>query len=51
MKKDIRTKQIWINAYTYTDLAVTVEPKDDLDPKPATSQQVGVAVFSSPYGK
>lgn len=47
----LRYKANLVNAYTYTDLAVTVEPKDDADPKPATSEQVGVAVFSSPYGK
>jgi anti-sigma-K factor RskA len=47
----LRYKANLVNTYTYTDLAVTVEPKDDLDPKPATSDQVGVAVFSSPYGK
>jgi hypothetical protein len=40
-----------VNAYTYTDLAVTVEPKDDPDPKPSASNQVGVSVLSSPFGK
>ena len=47
----LRYKANLVNAYTYTDLAITAEPKDDLDPKPASSDQVGVAVFSSPYGK
>jgi hypothetical protein len=41
-----------VNPFTYTDLGITVEPKNDLDPKPATSDQAGIAVFSSPpYGK
>jgi len=39
------------NPFTYTDLGITAEPKDDLDPKPATSDQVGIAVFGPPYGK
>ena len=29
-----------MNAYTYTDIMVTVEPTDDKDPKPAWSQTV-----------
>jgi hypothetical protein len=47
----LRYRANLVNAYTYTDLAVTVEPKDDPDPKPAASNQVGVSVLSSPFGK
>ena len=41
-----------VNPFTYTDLGITVEPKNNLDPKPATSDQAGIAVFTNPpYGK
>ena len=40
-----------VNAYTYTDIAVTMEPRDDLDPKPSWSNQVGVYLLSAPFGK
>ena len=40
-----------VNAYTYTDIAVTMEPKDDSDPKPSWSNQVGVYLLSPPFGK
>ena len=37
--------------YTYTDLFVTMEPKDDKDPKPAYSDQVGVYPLTPPFGQ
>jgi len=37
--------------YTYTDLFVTMEPKDDKDPKPAYSDQVGVYPMTPPFGQ
>ena len=37
--------------YTYTDLFVTMEPKDDKDPKPAYSNQVGIYVLPPPFGQ
>ena len=40
-----------VNAYTYTDIAVTMEPRDDLDPKPSWSNQVGIYLLSPPFGK
>jgi hypothetical protein len=40
-----------VNAYTYTDIAITMEPKDDTDPKPSWSNQVGVYLLSPPFGK
>ena len=36
--------------YTYTDLFVTMEPKDDKDPKPSYSNQVGIYVLPAPFG-
>jgi hypothetical protein len=40
-----------VNAYTFTDIAVTMEPRDDADPKPSWSNQVGVYLLSPPFGK
>lgn len=40
-----------VNAYTYTDLIITVEPVNDLDPGGAWSQNVGAYLLASPFGK
>jgi hypothetical protein len=40
-----------VYAYTYTDLFVTMEPKDDKDPKPSYSNQVGIYVLPAPFGQ
>ena len=37
--------------YTYTDMFVTMEPKDDKDPKPSYSNQVGIYVLPAPFGQ
>ena len=44
-------KSTQVSAYTYTDLFVTLEPKDDKDPKPAYSDQVGVYPMTPPFGQ
>jgi hypothetical protein len=40
-----------VNSNTYTDIMVTMEPRDDLDPKPAWSNAVGAYYLASPFGK
>ena len=40
-----------VNAYTYTDLIVTIEPVNDLDPGGAWTQTVGAYLLASPFGK
>jgi hypothetical protein len=40
-----------VNSYTYTDIMVTMEPKDDLDPKPAWSNVVGAYYMTVPFGQ
>ena len=40
-----------VNAFTYTDIIVTVEPSDDKDPKPAWSQSVGAYWLTPPFGQ
>lgn len=40
-----------VNAYTYTDLIVTLEPANDLDPGGAWSQTVAAYLLASPFGK
>jgi hypothetical protein len=40
-----------VNAYTYTDLIITVEPVNDLDPGGAWSQTVGAYLLATPFGK
>jgi anti-sigma-K factor RskA len=40
-----------MNAYTYTDILVTVEPTDDKDPKPAWSQTVAAYYLAPPFGQ
>jgi hypothetical protein len=40
-----------VNAYTFTDITVTMEPKDDKDPKPAWSNAVGAYYMASPFGQ
>ena len=39
-----------VNAYTYTDLIITVEPVNDLDPGGAWSQTVGAYLLANPFG-
>jgi hypothetical protein len=39
-----------VNAYTFTDVMVTMEPKDDKDPKPAWSNAVGAYYMAPPFG-
>ena len=43
------SKSTQVNAYTYTDLFITMEPKDDKDPKPDYSKQVGIYPLDVPY--
>jgi hypothetical protein len=40
-----------VNAFTYTDVIVTVEPSDDKDPKPAWSNSVAAYWLSPPFGQ
>jgi hypothetical protein len=40
-----------VNSYTYTDIMVTMEPRNDLDPKPAWSNAVGAYYLAVPFGK
>ncbi len=40
-----------VNAYTYSDLIITVEPANDKDPGGAWSQTVGAYVLASPFGQ
>ena len=40
-----------VNAYTYTDLIVTIEPVNDLDPGGAWTQTVGAYLLAPPFGK
>jgi hypothetical protein len=39
------------NAYTYTDLIVTIEPANDLDPGGDWSQVAGAYLLAPPFGK
>jgi hypothetical protein len=40
-----------VNAYTYTDLIVTLEPANDLDPGGAWSQTVAAYLLAPPFAK
>jgi hypothetical protein len=40
-----------VNSYTYTDIMVTMEPRNDADPKPAWSNAVGAYYLTVPFGK
>ena len=40
-----------VNAYTYTDIVVTLEPDNDKDPKPAWSQSVAAYWLAPPFGQ
>jgi hypothetical protein len=40
-----------VNSYTYTDVMVTMEPRNDADPKPAWSNAVGAYYMAVPFGK
>jgi hypothetical protein len=40
-----------VNSYTYTDIMVTMEPRNDADPKPAWSNAVGAYYMAVPFGK
>lgn len=40
-----------VNAYTYTDLVITLEPANDLDPGGAWSQTVAAYLLAPPFGK
>jgi hypothetical protein len=42
-------EQRMVNVYTYAMLVITMEPKGDLDPNPATP--VAVAVLPEPFGQ
>jgi hypothetical protein len=42
-------KSTHVYPYTYTDLFVTMEPKDDKDPKPSYSNQVGLYPLAAPF--
>jgi len=44
-------KSTQVYPYTYTDLFVTMEPKDDKDPKPSYSNQVGIYLLPAPFGQ
>lgn len=40
-----------VNAYTYTDIVITLEPENDKDPKPAWSQSVAAYWLAPPFGQ
>jgi hypothetical protein len=40
-----------VNAFTFTDITVTMEPRDDKDPKPAWSNAVGAYLLVPPFGQ
>ena len=40
-----------VNSYTFTDITVTMEPRDDKDPKPAWSNAVGAYLLAPPFGQ
>jgi hypothetical protein len=40
-----------VNAYTYADMFVTFEPRDDPDPNTAYSQTLGVSPLNPSFGK
>jgi hypothetical protein len=40
-----------VNSFTYTDVMITMEPRNDLDPKPAWSNAVGAYYMAVPFGK
>jgi hypothetical protein len=40
-----------VNAYTYTDLIVTLEPVNDKDPGGDWSQNVGAYLLATPFGQ
>jgi hypothetical protein len=40
-----------VNSYTYTDVMVTMEPRNDPDPKPARFNAVGGALHGSTVWK
>ncbi|MGC2562613.1 MAG: hypothetical protein WA326_06370 [Nitrososphaeraceae archaeon] len=40
-----------VHTYTYTDVMVTMDPRNDLDPKPAWSNAVRAYYMSAPFGK
>lgn len=40
-----------VNAYTYTDLVITLEPVNDVDPGGAWSQTVAAYLLAPPFGK
>jgi hypothetical protein len=40
-----------VNAYTYSDIVVTLEPDNDKDPKPAWSQSVAAYWLAPPFGQ
>ncbi|HZB17027.1 MAG TPA: anti-sigma factor [Nitrososphaeraceae archaeon] len=40
-----------VNAYTYSDLIITIEPANDLDPGGAWSQTAGAYLLASPFGQ
>ena len=40
-----------INSNTYTDIMVTMEPRNDLDPKPTWSNAMGAYYLAPPFGK
>jgi hypothetical protein len=40
-----------VNSNTYTDIMVTMEPRNDPDPKPAWSNAVGAYYLAPPFGK
>jgi hypothetical protein len=42
-------KSTHVYPYTYSVLFVTMEPKDDKDPKPAFSNQVGIYPLGAPF--
>lgn len=47
----LRFNEHMVNAYTYTDLVITLEPANDLDPGGAWSQTVAAYLLAPPFGK
>ena len=48
---NLKFSENMVNAFTYTDILVTVEPIDDKDPKPAWSNSVQTYWLTPPFGQ
>ena len=48
---NLKFNENMVNAFTYTDVVVTIEPSDDKDPKPAWSNSVAAYWLTPPFGQ